>query len=281
MNMTANEAFLHMVTELAPHLGEGEASRVCKMVFEDIFRISPNDPHDFSRIHELETLLSRLKKGEPVQYVVGNSHFYGHVFHVNSNVLIPRPETEELVRWVLEDLPPSGSQADILDIGTGSGCIGITLAKEKRTARVFALDYSLDAINVARINAKRLKAQVCFYRLNFLDEACWTDLGMFDILVSNPPYVDKENRSMLADNVLKYEPEMALFAVSDDPLVFYRRIGQFADSHLNEGGKIYVELNEFRVDETVAIFRSQERVREVQVRKDMQGIDRMLRVKFY
>ena len=147
-------------------------------------------------------------------------------------------------------------------------------------ARVLDLDYRLDAINVARINAKRLKANVNFYRLNFLDEEYWHNLGMFDVLVSNPPYVDSENRGMLADNVLKYEPEMALFSASDDPLIFYRMICRFADAHLKEKGKIYVELNEFRSEEIVSIFSEHSAVDNLQVRKDMQGVDRMLRVQF-
>ena len=182
--------------------------------------------------------LDRLTKNEPVQYVLGKATFMDIEFKVNSSVLIPRPETEELVRLMLkEDL--DGKK--ILDIGTGSGCIAISLAKALPNAKVSALDISEEALKVARENAKLNNVEVNFINADIFDYQ--TD-KKYDIIVSNPPYVLESQRKHMSKNVLDYEPELALFVKNDDPLKFYKAILDFAKNSLNENGKIYFEINE-------------------------------------
>ena len=182
--------------------------------------------------------LDRLTKNEPVQYVLGKATFMDIEFKVNSSVLIPRPETEELVRLMLkEDL--DGKK--ILDIGTGSGCIAISLAKALPNAKVSALDISEEALKVARENAKLNNVDINFINADILS---YKSDKKYDIIVSNPPYVFESQRKHMSKNVLDYEPELALFVKNDDPLKFYKAILEFAKNSLNENGKIYFEINE-------------------------------------
>ena len=185
-----------------------------------------------------QNALTRLKKNEPVQYVLGKAAFMDLEFNVNSNVLIPRPETEELVRLMLkEDLDGK----EILDIGTGSGCIAISLAKHYPNAKVTALDVSKDAIELSKMNSKENDVNLEFINADILN---YKSDKKYDIIVSNPPYVIGEEKKYMSKNVLDYEPELALFVKNDDPLQFYKAIFDFSKNSLNKNGKIYFEINE-------------------------------------
>lgn len=221
----------------------------------------------------LNTVLSRLKTGEPVQYILGETEFYGLPFKVNAHVLIPRPETEELVSWVLED--GKISEPKILDIGTGSGCIPITLAKKLPKARVFAIDVSEEALKVARENADKNQTQVHFAKVDILDPIYKET--EFDYILSNPPYVRWSEKEMMRKNVLDYEPDLALFVKDDDPLLFYRKILEFAEKHLQKEGFIYFEVNEFLKADLEALFK-EKRCKSIEFRKDGFGKLRMVKL---
>ncbi len=273
--MTVKQAYEYFIYKVGQTYENREAENITRIVFEDLFSISNFQSNQkFSKIDQLENVLIRLLDDEPVQYITGMCNFYGYNFKVNRHVLIPRPETEELVHWILSDFRNNKKQFDVLDVGLGSGCIAITLKKKYPRFRVFGIDNNLDTLNVARINSRSLGAEITFYNFDFLDVDFWNALGVFDIIVSNPPYIDRRGRDQMADNVLKYEPEEALFP-GPDPLVFYKAIQNFSNKHLRTGSAIYLELNEHYVGEIRNIF---EPVGSVEIRKDMQGVDRMLKV---
>lgn len=233
-----------------------------------------------------ERYSAELASGRPVQYVLGESWFGGLKFYVDERVLIPRPETEELVDWVLAeagDFPTGGSNKDaanggpvLLDIGTGSGCIAITLSRAMPAANIYAVDFSEGALAVARRNAGELNAAVQFLELNFLEEASRDQLPRVQWLVSNPPYIPVSERKTMAGHVVDSEPALALFVPDDDALVFYRALGQFAHKRLMPGGALYAEIHEdlgAAVKEVLLL----QGAREVIVRKDLQGKDRMIK----
>lgn len=226
----------------------------------------------------LDTIFERLVNGEPVQYIAGHAWFYGLKFKVNQDVLIPRPETEELVEWILSDaksLP--GKEIRILDIGTGSGCIGIVLKKHLGPrAIVTAIDISSGALQVAQENSQTLEAEINFIQRDFLTEGV-SGLGHFDIIVSNPPYISKEFTGDQIIHKLKYEPREALFPVGQDPDIFYKIIGDNGVDALKTGGTCYVELNEFRARQIEDCFKTAPwGVREMRI--DLQGMPRMLKI---
>ncbi len=196
----------------------------------------------------------RLLDSEPIQYVLGSTEFYGLQIEVGQGVLIPRPETEELVGKIIED--NSGTDFEILDIGTGSGCIALALKNVLPRCNVTAIDVSAGALSLARKNAKKLNLDIDFRQCNILDtEVCWSTLGKsFHIIVSNPPYVLQKEKKEMADNVLKYEPHLALFVEDADPLLFYRKISDYALKALKSGGKLYLEVNANYADETASLF---------------------------
>ena len=226
--------------------------------------------------------LSELKLEKPLQYILGTAHFMDLELEVNENVLIPRPETEELVQWILLDTEQSGrvierSRNDrslqILDIGTGSGCIAIALAKHLPNVKVFALDVSEDALNVARKNAASNGVDITFLHEDILNTELELD---FDVIVSNPPYVRELEKNEIQKNVKDFEPDTALFVPDEDPLLFYRAIIDFAENHLSEKGKLYFEINQYLGEETKALFHARN-FSEIELRKDMFGNDRMLK----
>ncbi|SFW27144.1 peptide chain release factor N(5)-glutamine methyltransferase [Cellulophaga fucicola] len=217
--------------------------------------------------------INLLKKQVPIQYILGTAHFMGLDFNVSSNVLIPRPETEELVSWILSETPLD-REVNILDIGTGSGCIAISLAKNLPNAKVFALDVSKDALLVAKKNADNNGVLVTFLEHNILQEPNLQQ--KFDIIVSNPPYVRELEKKEMTANVLKNEPSLALFVSDKEPLTFYNAITNFAVKHLNENGKLYFEINQYLGGETQEVLEKQDFV-TIELRKDMFGNDRMLR----
>ncbi|WP_317042090.1 peptide chain release factor N(5)-glutamine methyltransferase [Winogradskyella aurantia] len=226
-------------------------------------------------------VLIQLKKHRPIQYILGQAEFFGLKFMVDEHVLIPRQETEELVALVIahgKTLKSDRKRLNILDIGTGSGCIAISLAKNIPYANVYALDVSKDALVVAKENAKRNNAAVEFINANILDEDSWnlnyanSDL---DILVSNPPYVRHLEKASMKPNVLENEPGLALFVENDDPLLFYRKITDFATQKLKKGGQLFFEINQYLGAETKQLLHK-ENFSQITLRKDLNGNDRML-----
>jgi release factor glutamine methyltransferase len=224
---------------------------------------------------ELENAFKELLEGKPIQYVTGKAPFYGREFLVNSNVLIPRNETEELVHLIIKENKNSGLR--ILDIGTGSGCIPISLALELKDAEVFGLDISEKAISVASKNAISLGAEIVFQKCDILTEEI--PFKNLDIIVSNPPYVRKSEKEMMHENVLKHEPHLALFVDDGDPLLFYRQIAKKAKKVLKPYGRLYFEINEALGSETVDILTESGYI-EVKLLEDINGKNRMVRATF-
>ncbi len=295
--MTIKEAKSDFIKTMTPPYGEGEARAMSRYVFEDYFG-SKHDAetfHDFL-IEDFEKIKHRLLAGEPVQYVVGFAWFYGLKFKVNPNVLIPRPETEELVEWILETAkkhsPPTAryrsstihhqlraieaAPLKVLDIGTGSGCIPITLKVKNPALTVTAVDISEGALITASRNAYRMNADVDFTRIDILNKNDWTQLADFHIIVSNPPYIPTKEKALMENNVLDYEPHLALFVDNDDTLIFYEKIADFALKHLYTEGVLFYECNEYNALDVVDML-EKKGFKNVELRKDMSGKDRMIR----
>ncbi len=224
---------------------------------------------------ELKSLSQDLLKSRPVQYCIGEACFMNLVLHVDERVLIPRPETEELVEWILKtnDDRPS---IRILDIGTGSGAIGLALSKYRPEWNITLLDISSEALQVAQMNASKYKIRVNFLQLDFILDHDKI-IEKWDILVSNPPYISHTDLHYLSDSVRLFEPNIALIARNDDPDIFYRVIAVYGKTHLNPGGKIYCEINEFRAENIFNIFNEQG-YQSIKIKDDLQGKKRMIMV---
>ena len=229
--------------------------------------------------------LGQLKLEKPLQYILGVSHFMDLTLKVNQNVLIPRPETEELVEWVIHNersqrgvLNSLNSQKlKILDIGTGSGCIAISLAKALPNSKVTALDVSAKAIAVAKENAHLNNVAISFLQHDIFEPEPEPELELeFDIIISNPPYIRELEKDEIQNNVKKYEPSLALFVADDNALVFYKAIAQFSQKHLAEGGKLYLEINQYLSEETKTLFENAN-FKEISLKKDIFENYRMLR----
>jgi release factor glutamine methyltransferase len=201
-------------------------------------------------------------------------------FFVNENVLIPRPETEELVEWIIKDVRriTYDVRCTILDIGTGCGCVPVSLKKELHNTNVTAIDVSEKALQVAKKNAEELNAKIDFLQIDFLDESKWKALPQFDIIVSNPPYIPFQEKEKLAKNVTAFEPGIALFVENKNPFIFYEKISAFAKSHLKQKGKIYVEVHEEYSENIKTIFENAGFISEI--KKDIYGKERMVRATF-
>ena len=224
--------------------------------------------------------LSELKLEKPIQHIIGTTHFMDLDFKVNEHVLIPRPETEELVRWILDDHKNTAKILTILDMGTGSGCIPISLDKNLTDAKVFGLDISKDALKVAEENNALLNSDVKFYEADILSldaETSAKELNeKFDIIISNPPYVLELEKAEMQNNVIDHEPSLALFVPDEDPLKFYSAVVNFAANHLNENGCLYLEINQYLGEETKQLL-EKSNFKTIELRKDMFGNDRMIK----
>lgn len=218
-----------------------------------------------------QTIISELKTEKPIQYITGEAWFYGLRFEVNENTLIPRPETEELVEWIVDS--QKSNNLTILDIGTGSGCIPIALKKEIPYAAVSAIDVSEKALEMARKNAVNNQVEVNFILQNILETESLD--GKYDIIVSNPPYVRNLEKQEIKRNVLDYEPHLALFVDDSDALLFYRKIAQLALKSLSPNGKLFFEINQYLGNETVELL-EQLGFKNIELRKDFVGNDRMI-----
>ncbi|WP_370799149.1 peptide chain release factor N(5)-glutamine methyltransferase [Xylanibacter rarus] len=262
---------------LEPLYGNGEARAVTDYVLDVCFGLSKADilcgsvdEMTAEKTAELNKIFGRLMEGEPVQYVLGRAEFSGRWFNVRPGVLIPRPETEELCAWITADSKASGSPK-VLDIGTGSGCIAITLQLDMPESKVTAWDISADALDVARENAQQLGANVNFVKLDALNAK---PEGEWDVIVSNPPYICEKEKKDMAVNVLEHEPHTALFVPDADPLLFYRAITRLAVQTLSKGGRLYFEINPIYADDTCRMMRA-EGMTAVELRSDMYGKQRM------
>lgn len=333
--MTIGGAHQQLLSQLSSRYESGEAAAITDLVLDNI-----TGRNKLDRLIHKDTLLSRqaaeqlaryteeLLRFRPVQYVLGESWFCDLRFFVNEAVLIPRPETEELVAWVVEELrlrekshplmPGAGVESDesnlllpkaetdrrstlrmpelgsderhdlpvrrvdrrphlqILDIGTGSGCIAVALKKVLPSASLYGCDISAEALEVATKNAREQHAYVEFFRMDMLDTALWNGLGRFDIIVSNPPYIPLARKQEMDVHVVDYEPHRALFVNDDDPLIFYRQIARFSHSHLNPNGQVYVEIHADSGAAVSDVF-EKEGFAATLVRKDMQGKERFVR----
>ncbi|WP_336069006.1 peptide chain release factor N(5)-glutamine methyltransferase [Mesoflavibacter sp. CH_XMU1404-2] len=232
-----------------------------------------------------ESALEALKNHEPIQYIIGQTEFYGLPFYVNENTLIPRPETEELVELILSNttaksipmLEEGDNKFNILDIGTGTGCIAISLAKQLPNANVSAIDFSAKALEIANKNAELNQVDINFIENDIL-KICDSELDSatkFDIIVSNPPYVRQLEKQQMQDNVLNHEPHLALFVEDDNPLIFYRAITQFATKNLKPNGELYFEINEYLGKEMMALL-EKFGFKNIQLKQDLFGKDRMI-----
>jgi release factor glutamine methyltransferase len=225
---------------------------------------------------KLEIILPQLAAHKPVQYVLQEAWFAGMPFFVNEHVLIPRPETEELVEWIgVESQKLKVKSQKLLDVGTGSGCIPVSLKKKLPDSDITSIDVSEDALNVAKKNAAGLGTEIHFLHTDFLNEENWKQLPVFDIIVSNPPYIKQSEHSSMSKNVTAFEPSLALFVPDEDALLFYRKIALFAKTHLSKQGSVFLEINEALGKETAALYESEGYV--VELRKDMQGKERMVK----
>lgn len=219
----------------------------------------------------LNSAIERLKQYEPIQYIIGYTEFCGLRIGVNSSTLIPRPETEELVNWVVHDRV--GQEVEIVDLGTGSGCIALSLAKQIPMAKVSGMDLSDGALLQAQRNAKELGLEVSFFQSDMLNDNLSQS---YEVLVSNPPYVREQEKALMQQNVLVHEPDSALFVPDDDPLLYYRRLAELAAAHLKPNGAVYVEINEYLGEATKKLFQADGFAR-VELRQDLFGKDRMIK----
>ena len=237
--------------------------------------LNPETIMDGIHLKEWKNIVSDFKKEKPIQYILGETEFYGLRFEVNENTLIPRPETEELIELIVTEGKGKRHEAGvkILDIGTGSGCIAISLAKNIPDAGVFAIDVSEKALDTAKRNAEINQANVTFWLKNILETE---DLEQqFDVIVSNPPYVRNLEKAEIKRNVLQYEPHLALFVEDGDPLLFYRKIAMLAMRNLTSTGKLYFEINQYLGKETVQLLENLG-FSDVKLLKDIYGNDRMV-----
>ncbi len=266
--------------ELSALYGKDESSTLFSWLAEEFLGLKTYDFLTKSELNfESEQLenyfraVSRLKRGEPIQYILGYTEFFGLKLKVNPNVLIPRPETEELVQWILEDYKDSAQPISIIDLGTGSGCIPITLAKNMPHANLKALDVSKKALELATINSEKNNVVIECIEQDLLK---LNQLPHVDVVVSNPPYVRSSEKSKMKENVLNHEPHLALFVESEDPLLFYRKIADLVAS-AKEQPKVYLEVSQYLAQDTQQLFQDYG-FKHVELRKDFRGNQRMLKV---
>ncbi len=256
--------------------GEREARSIALLAASELSGLPEaaflTDPQAGVEIDGLDAAVERLAAGCPVQYVTGRAQFFGRKFAVREGVLIPRPETEELVAWILRE---ERNAASILDVGTGSGCIAVTLAAELPCAKVSAADISPTALAAAEENRRMLGVEVDLRQADMLDDLTSVFAGPFDVVVSNPPYVPQRDRATMHPNVRDYEPPEALFVPNDDPLLFYRAIVRACRKLLRTGGRLYFEIYHLHADALCALF-AEEGYTGIELRNDLFGKPRML-----
>ena len=273
---TRREIIARIETPLTALYGEREARQIARIVVMELGGLCLTDlvaePDKELGIDELDRIIGELAAGRPLRYVLGHTEFYGLDFQVREGVLIPRPETEELVRWIAES--PAPDNPAVLDVGTGSGCIAVTLARLIPESRITAVDISEKALSIARENARRLDAKVDFRQGDALGELFPGQREQFDLIVSNPPYIPRSEKASIRVNVTGYEPAEALFVEDGDPLIFYRAIARNARRLLRPGGRLYFEIHENFADETFRML-TREGFPDTAVRRDLNDKNRM------
>lgn len=244
--------------------------------------LEPNLEISNDDYQNISDALNKLKQQKPIQYIIGETEFFGLNFKVNKNVLIPRPETEELVSWIIEEAKlqhKNNKPITILDIGTGSGCIAISLAKHLPFATIFALDINKNALETTKFNAKQNGVSITCVEVDILsseDSVFDAESTTFDIIVSNPPYVRAQEKQQMKDNVLQYEPHLALFVADDNPLQFYNAIATFAQQNLKENGQLFFEINQYLSSEMTQLLKHFN-FENIQLKKDIFGNNRMMK----
>lgn len=278
--MNCKELYRSFLVELQAVYDLNEATVITDWVFDTIAGIKKADliknplqqvtPHIVKKISEKK---EELLQHKPVQYVMGSTTFYNMQFQVNNKVLIPRPETEEMTNMVINNNRFEQKQINVLDIGTGSGCIAVAIKKNLPSSRVIAIDISEAALEIARANAITHKTNIQCNLFDFLDESRWPELLLFDIIVSNPPYIPANEITKMEKNVVDYEPHSALFVPDNNPLLFYQKIAKFGRSHLNYNGKIFVETHEDFTKQVSEVFNAYQ---QVVIKKDSFGKERIV-----
>ncbi|MFT4092764.1 MAG: peptide chain release factor N(5)-glutamine methyltransferase [Niabella sp.] len=257
-----------------------EIQNIWRLAIENITGIDIKNHHtrqftpDGCFVKMITEIQERLKKYEPIQYILNEAWFYDIPFYVNKQVLIPRPETEELVDWIIKE-NADRKNLSVLDVGTGSGCIPIILKRKMSSAKIYSCDISSAAIEVAQKNAQKYKAEIGFIALDFLDEKSWGSLPQVNIIVSNPPYIPENDKAQMHQNVLHYEPYNALFVDNKQPLIFYEAIANAGKQLLTAQGTIYVEIHEALGPATETLFKDSGY--HTTLKKDLQGKDRFIK----
>lgn len=282
--MTWQELYQHLREALATIHDESEAEAIAALMVEHVAKKKMQQIKQeiitADEAQEIDRILKQLLTHRPLQYVLNEAWFYGLKFEVNETVLIPRPETEELVDWIIKEVRSKKYEVrsealTILDIGTGSGCIPVALKKNLPETEVSAIDVCSEALHTAIINAVNNETDINFQLLDFLNESKWDQLSKYDIIVSNPPYIKTTEANTMSKHVLEFEPHKALFVPDEDALLFYRKIADFALHHLQSNGAVYVEINQQLGKETVELF--QQKGFTVELRNDMSGNERMIK----
>lgn len=279
--MMIKDLYRNFLVQLQNIYSLSEATAVTDWVFEKMASLNRSDilrnPEKLitpAADNLIQKSLQELLLHKPVQYVLGEAWFYNMKLKVNEHVLIPRPETEELVEQLIKDRKSKLTDPVILDIGTGSGCIPIAIKKKLPASRVTGIDVSKPALELAKENAALYNAHISFIELDFLDDTTWPSLPLFDIIISNPPYIPLKEKALLDKHVSGFEPHLALFVPDKSPFIFYEKIAAFGITHLLPNGKIYLETHEAFAQETANLFRNY--YHTVLVQKDINGKDRML-----
>lgn len=273
----------HVRKNLTGLYPEGEIEQFVFLIFNHLLNYSKIDIHLYSHasvsdeiFHKVNSIIAQLNDFQPIQYIIGETEFYGLKFFLNENVLIPRQETEELVQWVINENMVKKSR--ILDIGTGSGCIAVVTAKFIEDSIVDALDISAKALETAKKNASANGVKVRFFKYDILGNEAFPENVSYDIIVSNPPYVRESEKHLTGRNVTGFEPHEAIFVDDVNPLIFYKAIAAFGKSYLNKDGSIYVEINEAFGTEIKTLF-SDTGYHDVVLKRDIHNKDRMLKAK--
>jgi len=285
--VTINSAYQYLKNNLTDIYDERESANIAELIIEKISGLKRTErilnkqqPLKIEQINTIENYLQELINHKPVQYVLNEAWFAGMKFFVNENVLIPRPETEELVEWIVQDaglsLTAYHSPLTILDIGTGSGCIAIALKNKIKNADVFAIDISEPALKIAASNAQESNTDINFSKADILQNQIKINMPLFDVIVSNPPYITKKESSEMHTNVIAYEPHVALFVPDENPLLFYNAISDFALSHLKEKGSLYFEIHENFANDIVNLMQ-QKGFQSIEIKKDLQQKNRMVK----
>jgi release factor glutamine methyltransferase len=280
--MTLLEARQQLLMCLFENYNSSEAEAIADMALESLTGLprierlmNKQMPISATQQSRLNEIIQQLAQHKPIQYIINEAWFYGLRFTVNEAVLIPRPETEELVEWILKDVE-SHLPSSIIDIGTGSGCIATTLKYKLPAVSISAVDIAVASLAVAKENAALNDVKIDWQQMNFLNESEWGRLGMFDVIVSNPPYVKQSEAETMLPHVIQYEPHVALFVPDNDALIFYKALAKFSKQHLNSNGALYVEINEALATEVEVLLKSNG-FSTVEIKKDLQGKWRMVK----